>query len=178
MNERLVLDKFEREVKLECKFTTQERAKRAEWARKAYFQRLRQRAGVSMPAPELHCVIGMGRSGPISRPHQTWPQSTQRLALCSRYVAGRFRAGAWAVLGTAATGDYGVDLIARKDAKCVAIQCKRYGIPMGIAPVQRAIAASWRLRRDPVGNHILMMPGDFIDAQAVLIVLVSISLHG
>jgi hypothetical protein len=49
------MDKFEREVDPEGKLTIQERAKRAEWAHKAYMQRLAlrivSRAGTGSAAP-------------------------------------------------------------------------------------------------------------------------------
>lgn len=44
---RAFLDKFEQEVDPEGKLSTQERAKRAEWARKAYFQRLAMKSAAA-----------------------------------------------------------------------------------------------------------------------------------
>ena len=41
---------------------------------------------------------------------------------------------------TAATGYYGVDLIAKKSGQCVAVQCKRYGKSVGVSAVQQVVA--------------------------------------
>ncbi len=58
------------------------------------------------------------------------------------YVAARLRRAGWQVDFTAATGDYGVDLIAVKDGKSVAVQCKRYGSPVGVAAVQQVVSGA------------------------------------
>ena len=58
------------------------------------------------------------------------------------YVAARLRRAGWHVDFTAATGDYGVDLIAAKDGKSVAVQCKRYGNPVGVAAVQQVVSGA------------------------------------
>ncbi|HUO36788.1 MAG TPA: restriction endonuclease, partial [Mycobacterium sp.] len=43
---------------------------------------------------------------------------------------------------TRATGDFGVDLVARKGNKRLAVQCKRYGRRVGAAAVQQVVAGS------------------------------------
>jgi restriction system protein len=58
------------------------------------------------------------------------------------YVAARLRRAAWQVTFTSVTGDYGVDLIAEKDGKSVAIQCKRHGNPVGVAAVQQVVSGA------------------------------------
>ncbi len=42
----------------------------------------------------------------------------------------------WVVTRTPSTGDHGVDLLAEKDGRSVAIQCKRYSSPVGNKAVQ------------------------------------------
>jgi hypothetical protein len=46
----------------------------------------------------------------------------------------------YSVQRTPMSGDYGVDLVARKNGLTYAIQCKYYGIPVGISAVQEAAA--------------------------------------
>ena len=58
------------------------------------------------------------------------------------YVAARLRRAGWQVTFTPLTGDYGVDLIAEKDGKSVAIQCKRHGNPVGVAAVQQVVSGA------------------------------------
>lgn len=41
---------------------------------------------------------------------------------------------------TKGSGDYGVDILAEKDGVTYAIQCKRYGAPVGVKAVQEAYA--------------------------------------
>ncbi|MFZ0230040.1 MAG: restriction endonuclease [Mycobacterium sp.] len=58
------------------------------------------------------------------------------------YVAARLRRAGWEVTFTSVTGDYGVDLIAEKDGKSVAIQCKRHGNTVGVAAVQQVVSGA------------------------------------
>jgi restriction system protein len=58
------------------------------------------------------------------------------------YVAARLQRAGWQVMFTSASGDYGVDLIAQKDGKSVAIQCKRHGKSVGVAAVQQVVAGA------------------------------------
>ena len=61
-----------------------------------------------------------------------------------KYVAAKFRSAGYQVSTTRATGDYGVDLIARKGKERIAVQCKRHGRPVGVAAVQQVVAgAAW-----------------------------------
>ena len=58
------------------------------------------------------------------------------------YVAARLSRAGWLVRFTPPVGDYGVDLIAEKDGQCVAVQCKRYGKPVGVAAVQQVVSGA------------------------------------
>jgi restriction system protein len=58
------------------------------------------------------------------------------------YVAARLRRAGWQVTFTPLTGDYGVDLIAEKDGKLVAIQCKRHGNSVGVSAVQQVVSGA------------------------------------
>lgn len=58
------------------------------------------------------------------------------------YVAARLRRAGWRVTFTPLTGDYGVDLIAEKERKSVAIQCKRQGNSIGVAAVQQVVSGA------------------------------------
>ncbi len=58
------------------------------------------------------------------------------------YVAARLDRAGWRVGTTPAAGDYGVDLIAEKDGRRVAVQCKRYGKPVGVAAVQQVVSGA------------------------------------
>jgi restriction system protein len=58
------------------------------------------------------------------------------------YVAARLRRAGWQVTFTSVIGDYGVDLIAQKDGKSVAIQCKRHGKSIGVAAVQQVVSGA------------------------------------
>ena len=56
------------------------------------------------------------------------------------------------VLITAASGDYGADILAKKDGVLFAVQCKRYEKPVGVAAVQEVAAATahYKCRRAAV----------------------------
>jgi restriction system protein len=58
------------------------------------------------------------------------------------YVAARLRRAGWQVTFTSMSGDYGVDLIAQRDGKSVAIQCKRHGKAVGVAAVQQVVSGA------------------------------------
>ena len=58
------------------------------------------------------------------------------------YVAARLRRAGWRVTFTPMVGDYGVDLIAEKDRRSVAIQCKRHGNSVGVAAVQQVVSGA------------------------------------
>jgi restriction system protein len=58
------------------------------------------------------------------------------------YVAARLRRAGWEVAFTTLTGDYGVDLIAQREGKSVAIQCKRHGKAVGVAAVQQVVSGA------------------------------------
>jgi len=58
------------------------------------------------------------------------------------YVAARLGRAGWRVRFTPPVGDYGVDLIAEKDGHSLAVQCKRYGKPVGVAAVQQVVSGA------------------------------------
>jgi restriction system protein len=58
------------------------------------------------------------------------------------YVAARLRQAGWNVAFTPLIGDYGVDLIAQRDGKSVAVQCKRHGKTVGVAAVQQVVSGA------------------------------------
>jgi restriction system protein len=60
------------------------------------------------------------------------------------YVAARFRQAGSKVSTTAASGDFGVDLIAKNDGQCMAVQCKRYGKSVEVSAVQQVVAGAMR----------------------------------
>jgi restriction system protein len=60
------------------------------------------------------------------------------------YVAARFRQAGWKVSTTAASGDFGVDLIAKNDGQCMVVQCKRYGKSVEVSAVQQVVAGAMR----------------------------------
>jgi restriction system protein len=58
------------------------------------------------------------------------------------FVAAQLRTRGWSVTRTASTGDYGVDLTARKDGTCMAVQCKRLARAVGVAAVQQVVSGA------------------------------------
>lgn len=50
------------------------------------------------------------------------------------------RKGYWGVKVTQASSDYGIDVIAHKNGKKYAVQCKYYSSPVGVSAVQEAVA--------------------------------------
>lgn len=58
------------------------------------------------------------------------------------FVAAQLRIAGYSVTPTASTGDYGVDLIAKKDGVRMAVQCKRLAKAVGVAAVQQVVSGS------------------------------------
>jgi restriction system protein len=58
------------------------------------------------------------------------------------FVAAQLRTRGWSVSRTARTGDYGVDLIAKKDGTRMAVQCKRQAKAVGVAAVQQVVSGA------------------------------------
>lgn len=58
------------------------------------------------------------------------------------FVAAQLRTVGFSVTHTASTGDYGVDLIARKAGAAMAVQCKRQAKAVGVAAVQQVVAGA------------------------------------
>jgi restriction system protein len=62
------------------------------------------------------------------------------------FVAAQLRTVGWSVTRTASTGDYGVDLIAKRNGACMAVQCKRQAKAVGVAAVQQVVAGALQHR--------------------------------
>lgn len=77
------------------------------------------------------------------------------------YVAARLRRAGWQVEFTPAVGDYGVDLIAEKDGRRAAIQCKRHGKAVGVAAVQQVVSGA---RHHGCTRSIVVSNQDFTSA--------------
>src|ERR1700740_2810228 len=58
------------------------------------------------------------------------------------FVAAQLRTRGWSVIHTPSTGDYGVDLIAKKHSTCMAVQCKRLARAVGVAAVQQVVSGA------------------------------------
>lgn len=58
------------------------------------------------------------------------------------FVAAQLRVAGYTVTPTASTGDYGVDLIAKKDGVRMAVQCKRLAKAVGVAAVQQVVSGA------------------------------------
>jgi restriction system protein len=58
------------------------------------------------------------------------------------FVAAQLRTVGWGVIYTVSTGDYGVDLIAKKGGVRMAVQCKRLGKAVGVAAVQQVVSGA------------------------------------
>lgn len=58
------------------------------------------------------------------------------------FVAAQLRVAGYSVTPTGGTGDYGVDLIARKDGVRMAVQCKRLAKAVGVAAVQQVVSGA------------------------------------
>jgi restriction system protein len=58
------------------------------------------------------------------------------------FVAAQLRTRGWSVIRTPSTGDYGVDLIAKKRSTCMAVQCKRLARAVGVAAVQQVVSGA------------------------------------
>jgi restriction system protein len=77
------------------------------------------------------------------------------------YVAARLHKAGWDVAFTPGSGDYGVDLIARRDDRSIAIQCKRLARPVGVAAVQQVVAGA---RHHDCAKSIVISNQEFTDA--------------
>lgn len=77
------------------------------------------------------------------------------------YVATRLIRAGWQVRFTPPVGDYGVDLIAEKDDRAVAIQCKRYNRPVGVAAVQQVVSGA---RHHGCARSIVVSNQEFTNA--------------
>ncbi len=59
-----------------------------------------------------------------------------------QYVGALLKAQGYRVRYTAASGDYGVDIICKRSGVTTAVQVKRYTKPVGLSAVQQAVAGA------------------------------------
>lgn len=96
----------------------------------------------------LGAAVGLFLALLLSREARRRPDASMKAidAMTGRefenYLAARLRRAGWQVTFTSVTGDYGVDLIAEKDGKSAAIQCKRHGNTVGVAAVQQVVSGA------------------------------------
>lgn len=66
------------------------------------------------------------------------------------FVAELFKKMGYTAKVTRKTGDYGVDVVAKKDNKIIAIQCKqnRIGNNVGAVTVQNTLGSMWKVKAD------------------------------
>lgn len=62
------------------------------------------------------------------------------------YVQAALRNQGWTVKTTAVTGDFGVDLVASRESRRLAVQCKRSSSAVGVAAVQQVVAGAAHYR--------------------------------
>lgn len=74
------------------------------------------------------------------------------------WCADRLREQGWEVVVSRATGDQGVDVMARRDGIEVAIQCKRYTNPIGNKAVQEAFTGA---QNEDAGHSCVIGTGGF-----------------
>jgi HJR/Mrr/RecB family endonuclease len=105
-------------------------------------------AGVLAFYLALLCVVLVGWLANRQWPRRARGATTMRAidamdgAEFENYVAARLERAGWQVTFTPPVGDYGVDLVAEKDGHYVAVQCKRYGKPVGVAAVQEVVSGA------------------------------------
>ncbi|WP_082960660.1 MULTISPECIES: restriction endonuclease [unclassified Mycobacterium] len=77
------------------------------------------------------------------------------------YVAAQLRVAGWSVTPTGGTGDYGVDLVAKRDGARLAVQCKRLAKAVGVAAVQQVVSGA---RRHGCTHTVVVTNQDFTKA--------------
>lgn len=87
--------------------------------------------------------VGLRRRRDLKRAAATMTTVDQMSGVeFEEFVAAQLRLRGWSVTRTARTGDYGVDLIAKKDGASLAVQCKRLAKAVGVAAVQQVVAGA------------------------------------
>lgn len=105
-------------------------------------------AGVLAFYLALLCVVLLGWLADRKWPRRAGPVTSLREIDAmdgvefESYIATRLGRAGWQVTFTPPVGDYGVDLVAEKDGHYVAVQCKRYGKPVGVAAVQEVVSGA------------------------------------
>jgi restriction system protein len=76
------------------------------------------------------------------------------------FIAKLFRNMGYDAHTTKKTGDYGIDVIAKKDGKKIAIQCKQnqIGNNVGNVVVQKTLGSMWKIKAD---KSIIITTSDF-----------------
>jgi restriction system protein len=90
--------------------------------------------GALTPAAALAAVEAALGAGPVPGPADP--------AGFEAWVAARLAARGWTVTPTGGTGDQGADVIARRGAEGIAVQCKLSSRPVGNRAVQEALAGA------------------------------------
>jgi restriction system protein len=104
-------------------------------------------AGVSVAAAVSIVWLGLGCSTKALRLARYLRSGLHQIDAMTgiefeNYVAAKLRAAGYRVALTKATGDFGVDLIASKGGRRIAIQCKRHGRRIGAPAVQQVVAGA------------------------------------
>jgi restriction system protein len=86
------------------------------------------------PAAALAVIEAVLGAGPVPGPSDP--------AGFEAWVAARLAARGWEVTPTGGTGDQGADVIARRGAESIAVQCKLASRPVGNRAVQEALAGA------------------------------------
>lgn len=89
---------------------------------------------------EAHDAIQDDPAGELRR---TWAKSGSMSGQeFERFMAGLLRAVGYRVDAVGGSGDQGVDLLIKKGRRLVAVQCKKYGRPVGNAAVSAVYAGA------------------------------------
>jgi len=138
-----------------------------------YFGLFADFVGHSVRTGLLGAVVGLFLAMLLSREASRRPDASMRAVDAMTgtefedYVAARLRRAGWQVTFTSVVGDYGVDLIAQRDGKSVAIQCKRLGKPVGVAAVQQVVSGA---RHHGCAKSIVITNQEFTQAAKQLAV--------
>jgi HJR/Mrr/RecB family endonuclease len=88
-------------------------------------------------------VQSTGLDNPAEALHETWVKSGSMSGReFERFVAELLRAAGYKVDVVGEAGDQGVDLLVKKGCKLIAVQCKKYGRPVGNAAVSAVYAGA------------------------------------
>jgi Restriction endonuclease len=140
---RLNQKEFQRQVE---ELTERRRAQEAERIRTEKADRIQFRERMQAPNRERNERIEEQRRRRDQEVVETARIDGMTGRQFEQYVAARLRLAGWAVSMTAATGDFGVDVIAARNGERVAIQCKRLGHTVGVGAVQQVVSGAMHHR--------------------------------